>query len=52
MRETACSLKLIDGNHYREDVMIEAPPHYVEGRTIEPIQIVEDVRFRRLYEIV
>ena len=41
MRETPCSLKVIDGNHYREDVMIEAPPHYVEGRTIEPIMVIE-----------
>jgi len=31
---------------------INAPKHYVEGRTIEPIEIIEDVRLWRPYETV
>ena len=47
-----CSLKVIGGKESLEDVMIVSPPHYVEGRKIQPIEVLEDVRFRRLYEIV
>ena len=37
----------------QKDQEIEAPAHYyTAGRTIQPIEVLEDVRFRRLYEIV
>lgn len=42
-------LALIMGDKDKE---IYAPKHYVEGRTIEPIKIIEDVRLWRPYEIV
>ena len=37
-----CSLKVIGGKDSLEDVMIVSPPHYVEGRKIQPIEVLED----------
>jgi hypothetical protein len=53
MRETPCSLKVIGGKGHQEDRMklarvspaheiINSPSHYVEGRKIQPIEVLED----------
>ncbi len=35
-----------------KDEEIETPKHYVEGRKIQPIEVIEDVRLWRPYETV
>ena len=35
-------MKGVGGKGYQEDFLIEAPSHYVEGRKIQPIEVLED----------
>lgn len=36
------SLHLVESSEVVEEELIAAPPHYVAGRTIEPITVIED----------
>ena len=41
-REKLLSLQIVKDKEPERDEIIHNPPHYVAGRTIEPIHIIED----------
>lgn len=41
-REKVLSLQIVKDKEPERDEIIHNPPHYVAGRTIEPIHIIED----------
>ena len=41
-REKVLSLRIVKNGETKEDEIIHNPPHYVAGRAIEPIHIIED----------
>lgn len=50
MSQKLSLIKTSEVDHQNEE--IESPKHYVEGRTIQPIEVIEDVRLWRPYETV